>query len=66
MITKTRVLYVQPKSDLAKERFYEKMHHLHSCKVDRETDTQFFLSSITGQYQFCIDKVGDTNWELIK
>jgi len=63
---KTKFICVKPKSSKAKNRFYNLMNELHSCRVEQETETQMFLSSITGKYSFWFEKENDINWMVIK
>jgi len=63
---KTKILYVQPKSEIAKLDFDVLMNRLHSCKVQQEDDTKMHLSSISGHYNFWMNKNEDPNWTLIK
>ena len=66
MITKTKFVTVQPKSEIAKERFVGSMDQLHSCRVIEESDDNYILSSITNRYSFEMKKINDQNWEVIK
>ncbi len=66
MITKTKFVTVQPKSEIAKERFCGSMDQLHSCRVIRESEDNYTLSSITNRYSFEMKKINDHNWEVIK
>jgi hypothetical protein len=63
---KTKFVTVQPKSKKAKNRFFNMMNNLHSCRVQQEDDTKMFLESISGRYFFWMDKTEDPNWTLIK
>lgn len=63
---KTKFICVQPKSSKAKNRFYNLMNELHSCRVEQETETRMFLSSITGKYSFWFEKENDINWMVVK
>ena len=47
MITKTKFVTVQPKSEIAKERFAGCMDYLHSCKVVEESFESFLKSPKT-------------------
>jgi len=62
---KTRVL-IEPISDLAKDRFENLMNMIHTCKVDIETDEQFFLSSVNESYKFVVKKQNDSHWKILK
>ena len=66
MITKTKFVTVQPKSQIAKERFVGSMDQLHSCRVVEESEDNYILSSITNRYSFEMKKINDKNWEVIK
>ena len=66
MITKTKFVTVQPKSEIAKERFVGSMDQLHSCRVIEESEDNYILSSITNRYSFEMKKINDKNWEVIK
>ena len=63
---KPKFVCVEPKNSKAKNRFYNLMNELHSCRVEQETEDQMFLSSITGKYHFWMNKINDENWNLIK
>lgn len=65
-MTKTEFIYIQPKSNKAKNRFVNMMDSLHSCRVEQRKDGKLFLASITGRYFFWIPEGGDENWEVIK
>lgn len=65
MTTKTKFITVKPISKKAKNRFANEMDLLHSCKIENETETQWFLSSISGRYFFWMDKNMDKNWMVI-
>ncbi len=41
------------------------MNELHSCRVEKEDQEKMFLSSISGNYFFWMNKETDVNWELI-
>ena len=66
MITKTKFVTVQPKSEMAKDRFVGCMDFFHSCKVVEEDEEKYVLSSISNRYSFEMKKVNDQNWEVIK
>jgi hypothetical protein len=42
------------------------MNQLHSCRVEQETSDKMFLSSITGRYNFWMNKESDPNWKIVK
>jgi hypothetical protein len=63
---KTKFITVQPTNSESKTIFYNLMHELHSCRVEQETEDQVFLSSITGKYNFWMNKTNDQNWMTIK
>jgi len=63
---KTKFVYVQPKSNVAKLDFDVLMNRLHSCKVTKEDDANIYLSSISGFYDFWMNKNEDPHWEMIK
>ena len=66
MKTKSKLICVEPKTDDAKDRFNSVMHNLHSCRVDSEDSVHFYLSSISGRYNFQMKKLADPNWEIVK
>ena len=66
MITKTKFVTVQPKSEHAKERFVVSMDQLHSCRIVKESEDNYVLASITNRYSFEMKKINDQNWEVIK
>ena len=66
MITKTKFVTVQPKSEPAKQRFAGSMDQLHSCRIVEENEDNYILSSITNRYSFEMKKINDQNWEVIK
>ena len=63
---KTKFVCVQPRTNKAKNRFYNLMHELHSCRVEQETEDKLFLTSITDKYSFWMDKTNDMNWMICK
>jgi hypothetical protein len=63
---KPKFVCVEPRTSKAKNRFYNLMNELHSCRVEQETDDQMFLASITGKYHFWMNKTNDENWSVIK
>lgn len=62
---KTRIL-VEPISPTAKQRFDEMMNRLHICKIDHESETEFYLQSANQNYFFTIQKTNDPNWRIVK
>ena len=66
MITKTKFVTVQPKSEHAKERFVGSIDQLHSCRIVQESEDNYILASITNRYSFEMKKINDQNWEVIK
>ena len=66
MITNTKFVTVQPKSEHAKERFVGSMDQLHSCRIVKESEDNYVLASITNRYSFEMKKINDQNWEVIK
>ena len=66
MITKTKFVTVQPKSEHAKQRFAGSMDQHHSSRVVEESEDNYILASITNRYSFEMKKINDQNWEVIK
>ena len=64
--TKKRFVNVTPKSSKAKNRFVNIMGSFHSCEIEQETDTMFFLVSLNRQYCFWLNKENDPHWEIVK
>jgi predicted transposase YdaD len=62
---KTRVL-VEPISSHAKDRFDELMNNIHTCKIDFESDCEFYLQSANENYYFVVQKNNDPNWKILK
>lgn len=62
---KTKLIYVQPKSSKAKDRFDNEMNKLHSCRVEQRNNGKLFLSSINKQYFFSMLENNDEHWEII-
>ena len=52
MITKTKFVTVQPKSEHAKQRYAGSMDQLHSCRIVEESEDNYILASITNRYSF--------------
>lgn len=63
---KQKMVYVSPKSTIAKLDFDIMMNRLHSCKVTQEDDSKYYLASISGYYNFWMHKEEDKHWELCK
>ena len=63
---KTKFICVKPKTSKAKNRFFNLMNELHSCRVEQETEDKVFLASISGKYHFWMNKMNDDNWEVVK
>ena len=63
---KQQFICVQPRSSVAEDRFVNSMDSLHSCKIIKEDDMKYVLSSITRRYDFEMRKGYDKNWEVIK
>jgi hypothetical protein len=63
---KTKLICVEPKSKKAKNRFCNLMNNLHSCRIEKEDGGKMFLSSITGNYFFWMNKTNDENWMVVK
>lgn len=62
---KTRI-FVDPISSSAKKKFESLMYKIHICKIDFESDSEFYLSSANKRYQFVIQKQNDPNWKILK
>jgi len=63
---KTKFVTVKPISNKAKNRFFNLMDELHSCRVEKEDQEKMFLASISGRYHFWMSKENDQNWVTIK
>ena len=63
---KTEFICVKPRTSEARDRFTNRMHNLHSCRVDKREYGKVYLSSISGKYLFSIHEGGDDHWEVIK
>jgi hypothetical protein len=63
---KRKIVNVEPISSNARNRFKTKMESFHSCYVDNETDSMFFLSSINKQYYFVVNKQNESHWRFVK
>ena len=63
---KTEFICVKPRTSEAQARFTNRMHNLHSCRVDKREYGKVYLSSISGKYLFSIHEGGDDHWEVIK
>ena len=64
MKTKTKFVCVTPKSNSAKECFYEQMDKFHSCRVKEVKDEQYYLEALNKEYYFWVNKKGDANWRV--
>ena len=65
-LMKKEFICVKPRSEEASSRFDEKMHRLHSCRVDKREYGKVYLSSISGKYLLTMHEGGDDNWEIVK
>lgn len=63
---KKELVFVQPRSQVAKDRFINKMNKLHSCYVKNRKDNKIFLESISGRYLFSMNENADDHWEIIR
>ena len=63
---KRKIIYVEPITQDAKDRFETYMCNLHSCYVDSETDSHYYLTTINNNYKFQILKTKDLNWMVVK
>jgi hypothetical protein len=63
---KKKIVSVIPLSNIAKDRFDNIMDKFHSCKIEKETEDLFLLSSLNQQYIFWCPKVGNEHWKLAK
>jgi len=63
---KKQFICVKPKSKDADEAFIYMMDRLHSCVVKSKEANTLTLSSISGRYEFTMDKETDKNWTIIK
>ena len=66
VMTKRKMVNVQPISNKAKNRFANVMGKLHGCHVEQETDDKMFLASINKQYFFWVLKNNDEHWRIMK
>ena len=64
--TRKKFISVIPLSKQAKIRFSEDMDLFHSCLVENETDTMFYLQSLNKQYRFCVEKKDNCHWRIEK
>jgi hypothetical protein len=64
--TRKKFVSVIPLSKQAKIRFSEDMDLFHSCLVENETETMFYLQSLNKQYRFCVEKGGNCHWRIEK
>ena len=63
---KKEFVCVNPKSFDAKDRFFNSMDRLHSCRVDKREYGTMYLSSISGRYKFAMRETCDDHWEVVK
>jgi len=63
---KKQFVCVKPKSKDAEEAFNYMMDRLHSCVVKSNESNTLTLSSISGRYEFTMNKETDKNWDIIK
>jgi hypothetical protein len=66
MKPKRKFVNVVPKTSKAKNRFTNQMDSLHAMEVEQENDKQFFVVSINRKYCFWLNKLNDSNWEIVK
>ena len=64
--TKQELIFVEPKSRKAKNRFANEMNSLHGCHVQNRKDGKIFLSSISGKYFFWMNENADDHWTIVK
>jgi hypothetical protein len=62
---KTRIL-VEPISSYAKDRFNDLMGKIHICRIDFESDDEFYLQSANENYYFVVQKNNDLHWKVLK
>ncbi len=60
------MICVNPKSNLAKDRFDNCMDKLHSCRVIKREHGKLMLSSISNRYSFEMLEGCDDHWEVVK
>lgn len=63
---KKKFVYVSPKSTLARDRFLNLMNNFHSCLIEKETDDEYFLSSLNKEYYFRVSKKANEHWNVQK
>lgn len=63
---KRKFVCVSPKSKIARDRFINMMDGFHSCVVDKETDDEYYLSSLNEQYYFKVNKSSNDHWIIHK
>ena len=66
VMTKRKMVNVEPMSNKAKNRFSNIMDKLHGCHVEQETDDIMFLASINKKYFFWVLKTNDVHWKIAK
>ncbi len=42
------------------------MNNIHTCKIDFESDCEFYLQSANENYYFVVQKNNDPNWKILK
>lgn len=65
-MSKTKFVSAIPLSIQAKDRFDNIMNLFHSCKIENETETMYFLTSLNGKYRFWVQKEGNEHWKIEK
>ena len=66
VMTKRKMVNVEPISSKAKNRFANLMDKLHGCHVEQETDNTMLLASINKKYFFWVLKTNDVHWKIAK
>ena len=66
VMTKRKMVNVEPMSNKAKNRFSNIMDKLHGCHVEQETDNTMLLASINKKYFFWVLKTNDVHWKIGK
>jgi hypothetical protein len=66
MKTKKKIVCVSPKSKIARDRFIHMMNSFHSCVVENETETEYYLSSLNREYYFKVPKNENYHWIIHK
>ena len=62
---KTEFICVKPRSEVASDRFHNRMDRLHSCRVVKREHGKVMLESISNRYSFEMFEGSDDNWEVI-